>query len=207
MDENHSNHTISAESFSHQPQQRRLDPAQLEHAQTLISVCANHKLVQQHLQNTTGKVILLKDIANIRFKLRKQYMPNNLTEVMSQLQRHEDCVANVLATEENVFRGIFYQDQYMQEVFKSDPEMLFCDATYKLLDLRLAVYILLVMDGNGQSHIVAIMLLADETSSTVSAAIKTFQDHNPQWAKTVSIMTDKDFVERKVFTDLFPSKL
>src|SRR6218665_2257263 len=77
----------------------------------------------------------------------------------------------------------------------------------RLLDLRLAVYIMLAVDGNGESEIVAIMLLADETGSTVSAAIKTFQDHNPDWTKTVSIMTDKDFVERKVFTDLFPSKL
>lgn len=77
----------------------------------------------------------------------------------------------------------------------SYPEMLFCDATYKLLDLRLAVYIMLTVDGNGQSEIVAVMLLADETRSTMSAAVKAFQNHNPAWTKMISIMTVKDFVE------------
>jgi len=206
MNENHCNHTVSAEVFAHQPQQRRLDPEQLEHAQTLVSVRANSKLIQEHIQTTTGKVILLKDISNIAYKFRHHSMPNNLTDVLKQLQRHSDCVVKVLADEENMFRGLFYQDKYMQEVFKWYPEMLFCDATYKLLDLRLSVYIMLAVDGNGQSQVVAVMLLADETRSTVSAAIKAFQEHNPEWTKTASIMTDKDFVERKVFTDLFPSK-
>jgi len=78
---------------------------------------------------------------------------------------------------------------------------------HKLLDLWLAVFIMLAVDGNGESKIFAVMLLADDTGSTVFAAIKTFPDHNPDWTETVSIMTDKDFVERKVFTNLFPSKL
>jgi len=207
MNETHSNHEITAEAFLHQPQQRRLDPAHLELAETLISVHANSKLVQHTLHSTSGKVVLLKDIANMRYKLKHQSTPNNVTEVLKQLQRHADCVVKALANEENTFRGIFYQDQSMQEVFRSYPEMLLCDATYKLLDRGFTVYILLAVDGNGQSQIVAVMLLADETTSTISAAIKTFQDHNPEWTKTVSIMTDKDFVNREVFTDLFPSKL
>src|SRR6218665_3714670 len=94
----------------------------------LFSVQANSKLIQEHLQNTMGRVILLKDIGNIANKLRKQSKPNNLTEVVNQLQRRGDCVVQVLATEDNIFRGIFYQDKYMQQVFKSYPDMLFCDA-------------------------------------------------------------------------------
>src|SRR6218665_1829560 len=132
MNENHSNHPISRELFWHLPQQRRLDPEDLEQAKMLISVRANAKLMQQHLQNSSGKVILLKDISNIGYHLRKQSMPNNLTEVVKQLQRQGDCVVQVLATEENLFRGLFYQDKHMQQVFKSYPDMLFCDATYKL---------------------------------------------------------------------------
>jgi len=207
MNEEHSNHTISVEAFLHLPQQRRLDPAQMQLAETLISVRANSKLIQHTLHNASGKVVLLKDIANLSYKLRKQSTPNNLTEVLKQLQRHRDCVVKVMVNEENILLCIFYQDEQMQEIFKSYPEMLLCDATHKLQDLQLAVYIMLAVDGSGQSQIVAMMLLADETRSTMSAAIKTFQDQNPEWTKTVSILTDKDFVEREVFTDLFPSKL
>ena len=106
MNENHSNHTISRELFSHLPKQRRLDQEDLQHAKTLISVQANSKLIQQHLQNTTGRVVLLKDIANIANKLRKQSKPNNLTEVVKKLQRCRDCVVQVLATEDNIFCGL-----------------------------------------------------------------------------------------------------
>ena len=80
------------------------------------------------------------NLSSIANKLRKQSKANNLTEVVKQLQRRGGCVVEVLATEDNIFRGLFYQDKHMQQVFKSYPDMLFCDATYQLLDLRLAVY-------------------------------------------------------------------
>jgi len=205
--ENHSNHRINAEDFLHQMQQRRSHPADLLDAETTISVRADSELVQQQLQNHSGKVIPFKDVVNVGYGSRQQSMPDNLTEVLKQLHSHGDCVVEVLANEDNIFLGLFYQDHYMQKVFELYPDMLFCDATYKLLDLQLSVFIMLAVDGSGQSEIVAVMLLADETRSTMSAAIKTFQDHNPEWTRTVSIMTDKDFVERTVFSDLFPSKL
>src|SRR6218665_1532423 len=103
--ENHSNHTISHELFCHLPKQRRLGHEDLQHAETLISVQANSKLIQQHLQNATGRVVLLKDISNIANRLRKQSKPNNLTEVVKQLQRRGDCVVEVLATEDVVSRS------------------------------------------------------------------------------------------------------
>ena len=36
-------------------------------------------------------------------------------------------------------------------------------------------------------------------------ALEVFQDTNPAWSKTLSFMTDKDFVERDVIRTLFPS--
>jgi len=115
MNENHSNHIISEEVFMHHPDQRRLDPAQMKHAETLMSVQANSKLVQHHLQSTSGKVVLLKDVANIANKLKKHTMPNNLTEVLKQLQRYGDCVVKVLADDEKMSSVVFfYQDKYMQ---------------------------------------------------------------------------------------------
>ena len=38
------------------------------------------------------------------------------------------------------------------------PELLCLDATYKLLDLRLPIYLMLVEDSNGQSEIVAVCI-------------------------------------------------
>lgn len=203
----HSNHVISKDVYLHLPMQRRLDKAHKMQAETLLSVCGNAKLVQQHMQNVSGKVVLLKDIANISHKMKKQALPNNLKSVLQQLEATGDSVVDVLVSEDNSFKGIFYQDVYMQNVFEAYPEMLIVGETFKLIGLQVTAYLMLVIDGNGQSEVVSLLLLADESRSTVSAAVEAFQHHNPAWLKTQTIMTDNNFAERDVFTTLFPGML
>jgi len=200
----HINHVISKEVYLHLPMQRRLDKAHKMQAETLLSACGSPKLVQQHMQSVSGKVVLLKDIANISHKLKKQATPNNLKSVLQQLEATGDSAVDVLVAEDNSFKGIFYQDLYMQSVFEAYPEMLLVGETFKLTGLQITAYLMLVIDGNGQSEVVSLILLADESRSTVSAAIEAFQHHNPAWLKTQTIMTDSSFAEREVFTTLFP---
>jgi predicted KAP-like P-loop ATPase len=103
-------------------------------------VRANIKLVQQHMQNLSGKVVLLKDLPHLTNKLRKQSMSNNLQNVVDQLRGYGDDIIEILVTDDNAFPGLFYQDRYIQQVFEAFPEMNFY-ATCKLLYLPLAVYI------------------------------------------------------------------
>ena len=60
----------------------------------------------------------------------------------------------IIATEDNKFKALFYQDSEMHLVYQAYPEILMIDATYKLIDLKLPLYLLLCIDGNGQSEIV-----------------------------------------------------
>ena len=203
----HSNHIISKEVYLHLPMQRRLDKAHKMQAEMLLSVCGDTKLVQQHMQNVSGKVVLLKDIANISHQMKKQAVPNNLKSVLQQLEATGDSVVDVLVSEDKSFKGIFYQDVYMQSVFEAYPEMLLVGETFRLTGLQISAYLMLVIDGNGQSEVVSLLLLADESRSTVSAAVEAFQHHNPAWLKTQTIMTDNDFAERQVFASLFPGML
>ena len=62
------------------------------------------------------------------------------------------------------FKGIFFQDLQMQKVDEKFPEILLVDATYKLLELRMPIYLLIAIDGDGESEIVALFTLADEQS-------------------------------------------
>ena len=41
----------------------------------------------------------------------------------------------------------------------SYPEVLFIDATYKLNDLRMPLYVLMAIDGNGESEIVCLWIV------------------------------------------------
>ena len=83
-------------------------------------------------------------------------------------------------------------------------EFLCVDATYKVNDLRMPLYLLIVENGNGQSEIVGIWVVANESEETIQAMVDIFKDQNPKWTDVKTVMTDKDFVEREVFSNSFP---
>ena len=113
-------------------------------------------------------------------------------------------MSNTVDTDNN-FSGIFYQDRHMGEMYQSFPDVLLVDATLQLLDLQYPLYLLLTIDGNGVSEIVAIFIVKEESKPMIEAAVKIFQKYNPAFIQTNLIISDQDFVERDVFTRLFPN--
>ena len=94
----------------------------------------------------------------------------------------------------------------MKNILNAYPEMICVDATYKLLELRFPVYIILIEDGNGQSEVVAVFLLQEETEESLTCVLDVFIKHNDEAAKKVRIvMTDKDMTERDVLAQKFPA--
>lgn len=63
-------------------------------------------------------------------------------------------------TYEGILRGQLFQGRLMKSVYSSYPEVLLVDATYKLTNLRMPVYILMAINGNGQGEVVMICLTA-----------------------------------------------
>ena len=59
-------------------------------------------------------------------------------------------------------QGIYFQDSSMKMSSESYPELLMVDATYKWNNLRMPVFIPLVIDGNGESEIVSVFLVSTE---------------------------------------------
>jgi len=171
----------------------------------LLSCKANKKLVQQRMQETNSKPVVLKDLANIVVHMKSSTRPNNISDLVRELSADGASSVSVMSNEENEFRGITYQDAYMRQVFETYPEIVLMDATYKLVDLRLPAYILCAIDGNGMTEVVFVFLVVDETKDTNTKSLQIFKDTNPAWSKTLSFMTDKDFVERDVIQTLFPS--
>lgn len=64
------------------------------------------------------------------------------------------ATVEVFADEENNFKGLFFQDQQMLDAFHAYPEIVFIDATYKLLELGLPTYLMLCEHSNGQSEVI-----------------------------------------------------
>ena len=70
----------------------------------------------------------------------------------------------------------------MIAVFQSYPELLFIDATYKLNDLYMPLYVLLCIDGNGESEIVCLWLVQHEDKVTLTKLLLEFKKHNKNWS-------------------------
>ena len=145
----------------------------------------------------------LKDLSNLHQKTNQGISKNGISEIVAYLNQKEGSTVDVMIDSENNFKAIFYQDQYMKKIYERYPKILLVDATYKLLELRLPVYLLLVIDGDGLSEIAALFVLADELKSTVENIVKVLRKHNELWTETKVIMSYKDFVVREAFSKCF----
>ncbi|XP_047142204.1 uncharacterized protein LOC124816611 [Hydra vulgaris] len=93
----------------------------------------------------------------------------------------------------------------MKRFFSLYPELILMDATYKLTNLRMPLYIMLAVGPNGESEIVTIFVTASEDSVTLSEVLETFKSRNEKWTKIVTIFTDKDMAERDSIRTTFPN--
>ena len=66
------------------------------------------------------------------------------------------------------------------------------------------IYLLIAIDGDGQSEIVALFILADESKPTVTEVVQIFPKHNSCWTYTKLAMSGKDIIERDAFAACFP---
>ena len=78
------------------------------------------------------------------------------------------------------------------------------DATYKLLELGLPVYVMVCVDSNGQTEVVAACILITENAQSVAWMMNTFKQHNEAWKNIRVIMADKDIGERDIIKSSIP---
>ena len=64
------------------------------------------------------------------------------------------------------------------------------DATYKLNELRMLHYLMMVIHGNGQSEIVAMFLTLLETKQAIRDMNHAFKEVNPAWQKIGVVISD-----------------
>ena len=92
----------------------------------------------------------------------------------------------------------------MASMFHAYPELLMIDATYKLNDLQMPLYVLMIVDGNGESEIIALWLTQCEDKETLRALMNELKK-NENWSSIECIMSDKDMTERDVLIEHLPN--
>lgn len=200
--DNH-NHTSSKTYFTILSQQRLQLPESVKDcARESLRAGANKKIVLDKIRSETGRKVILKDLTNIG---RRTSERKNFQECVNMLKNTYDCSdIQLLVDEDEVFKGLYFQDERMKKYLEAFPEMLFIDGTYCLVDLKTATYIIMIEDGCGFSEIVAVCLLVDEDEHSINFFIETFKTRNPAWKKVQVVMSDKDKTERKIFKKHFP---
>ena len=65
------------------------------------------------------------------------------------------------------------------------------------------LFILLIVDGNGLSEIVALWIGTDESKETLRQIMQLFKKHNSNHNQIKCVMADKDLTERAIISDEF----
>ncbi|VDI40315.1 Hypothetical predicted protein [Mytilus galloprovincialis] len=78
--------------FEMLPRERRLPEEELKEAEKLVSLQVNNKLMRDHLQDKTGKKVILKDISNIISKVNASKKSDNIESLVSKLKKTEDSL-------------------------------------------------------------------------------------------------------------------
>ena len=166
------NHELAKELYERLPRQRAVSEEDKIEMENAIKLKANSKLLRQKIEQSTSEKVTLKDIANMKHETRQDFNRNDLDSVISYLRQQKGSTTEVIINQENNFEGLFFQDEYMRQMYSKFPELLLVDATYQLLELRMPVYLLLCVDSEGLSEIVGMFILAEETKAVIEARRK-----------------------------------
>lgn len=91
----------------------------------------------------------------------------------------------------------------MRKYFRLYPEFLIVDAIYKVNDRRMPLFIMLI-DGNGESQIVALFILKSENYNIVSQMLNKFKAINANYDQIKVVLSDKNFADRRAHSECFP---
>lgn len=205
----HDNHVLSRENFLALPKQRRESIADNSiFVQNSISVKAGIRPTQAAINTSTNTrgAVLLKDLYNYRNKIQNESDLDigQVQLLINEMLKIPHSTVKVFS-DDNIVRGIFFQEDSMKLQYATFPEILFCDATYNISKEKMALQVLMVLDGNGDSQIVALFIIDSENIITMTAMLKLFRENNENCEKTDIIMVDKGAANIASFNEVYPN--
>ena len=186
------NHEIIPAAFQHSRQQRRLDTEARQEAAHLLQLDANTYKVCEYPAEKTGKVVTSDDVQNIRTATRERNKTGNPVDKVLQLLRDiPGADVGIGHDNEGNIAWLSFQSQEMKRNFELFGDVLIFDATYKLNNRSMPLYLPLVVDSDGNSRIVAMILSANEEATTVSNFLEKFAASN-NCSQVKCLLVDKD---------------
>ena len=201
------NHKTTELEFKFHHKVRKVNSATQREIEQHLQLNANRRLIQQTYKEKTGKNITMKDLHNIGTRMKMNTDRKATSEVQGigeWIKEQHPGVDCEFVINDKVLTGIF-QDAEMKSTFDRFPELLLADSTYKTNNLNLALYAMLSVDGNGESHLVCAFFVLAEDKTSLTDMLSRFKARNPRWIDVKTVITDKDMTERLVFKSCLPS--
>lgn len=79
-----------------------------------------------------------------------------------------------------------------------------CDATYKLNDRNMPLFVMMTVDGNGETQVAALVILRSENNASIQCALNAFKRLNPNHTKIEVVIVDKSAANISSFETVFP---
>lgn len=205
----HENHTLSLSNYLSLPKQRN---ASLKNnpicTQAVLKVESKVRDVQKTINQSNQAVgpVLSKDLHNERARMLNGKKGENSSEVQAmidEMTKIPDTIVKVFV-EDNIVHGVFFQNNLMKISYEKFPEVLFCDATYNVSSSSMALQLLMIVDGNGDSQVAAVFIINSENIKTMTSLLQIFKEENPDYEKTEIIMVDKHAANLASFEQEFP---
>ena len=115
------------------------------------------------------------------------------------------CV--VLDESETTIELIYIQSHVQRQCFERFPELIMVDGTYKINNIGMSLYDILVEDGCGDSCVIAYCFVAQETKISIVNFLQIFKKYNPKWEQVKIAITDKDLTEIVSIKKEFPQAI
>uniref|UniRef100_A0A1X7V8N3 ZSWIM1/3 RNaseH-like domain-containing protein n=1 Tax=Amphimedon queenslandica TaxID=400682 RepID=A0A1X7V8N3_AMPQE len=161
-------------------------------------------MVLTRFLSLTGKAIMMKDVHNFAQKV-KPGQRNDVQQLIAEMKKAEGAKVVLFTDSDKTVTSIYFQTKEIIQTFQAQPEILLIDATYKLNDLQMPLYVLLIVDGNGEREIICLWLTQCEDEGTLTYLVDEFKKHNENWLLVRCIMCDKDIMEIDVLVNCLPN--
>lgn len=213
INNNHENHNADSEEFAMLPNQRhKVIVANAEMIKQTTDVKGNKRIIQAELNaKSESGVVTLKDIHNYVTK-HKVFDRNTVNGFIDELQSMENSNISVFLNDDGQAEGdatqvdsILFQDEKMQNNFELYPDVLLCDATYKVNDRNMPLFVMMVIDGHGETQIAALALLKSENNRSIQNVLNAFKQKNGKHTEMKTIIVDKSAANISSFGTVFPN--
>ncbi|CAH0559284.1 unnamed protein product [Brassicogethes aeneus] len=106
------NHDRNKDTYKHFAKKRKLEIEDQKEVQQLLKLRANPKDVQNYIMQKTGKIVLTKDIRNIKYVAKLPLKSNNLENIVSILSKNEGSIVEIAHDQDVIDENINSNNNY-----------------------------------------------------------------------------------------------